>query len=436
MQKILVFILTAILLVSNASAASIIRDAEIEHVIRKIANPIFRAADLQPESINIYIINDSDINAYVAGGRNVFLNTGLIGMSDDSAVLAGVIAHETGHIAGGHLLKGSKNIKDTTIKATLGYVLGLAAAAAGSPQAGIAIASGAGHVAQRQLLKHTRSSEEQADQAALSYLDKTGQSASGLLELLEVLYSNEITIYGELNPYTLTHPLSRKRISYVKRHLQKNPSKETPALFFKRASVKLNAFLDKYEVTLKKFPKSDNSVVARYARAIAYYKVPDIKKSLHEIDLLLTDYPNEPFFNELKGQILFENGRIQESIKYYNKANDFIKNSALIKISLATAQISAEDEGLLPSAINNLEQALIIEKNNVFAWRQLAIAYGRSGDLAMSNIALAEEALRLRKKQDVNKFAELAKPHIKPGSPADLRLQDIQALVKNSTDSH
>lgn len=419
---------------ANAFAASIIRDAEIENVVREISTPIFRAANLNPDSINIYIVNDKEINAYVSGGNNMFINTGLLGMSDDPNMLTGVIAHETGHIAGGHLLRSVDEYKGTALKTTLGYMVGLAAAAAGSPQAGVAIASGAGHVALRQQLKHTRTHEESADQAALNYLDKTGQSAKGLADLLEVLYGKEAGLSGNLNPYTLTHPLSRERISHVKDHMSKSryANAKTPekiATDFSRAITKLNAFLLPPENTLRKYPESDTSINARYARSIAYYKIPDIAKSLEEIDTLIKLQPENPFFHELKGQILYENGKVKESVPNYEKAVNLLPQSPLLKIMLATSQISSEEEPQRKKAINNLEQAIVKEPYNSFAWNQLAIAYGRGGDIGMSNLALAEEAALTGRKKDARKFIDMAKDHIKEGSPAAQRLKDIQTTV-------
>lgn len=435
MKKFFTFILIS-LFSYNSFAISIIRDAEIENILRNIADPIFAAANLKNETINIYIVNDPQINAYVSGGSNIFINTGLLGMSENPNILTGVIAHETGHISGGHLLINNQEYKSTALKATFGYMLGLAAAAAGSPQAGIAIAQGAGHVAQRELLKYSRTHEEAADQAALSYLDAIHKSASGLLELLEILSGRENQIYEELNPYTLSHPLSKERVSHVRNHLDGSKFKKTDtstkqAKDFQRAVIKLNAFLQPYEKTLEKYPANDNSINARYARSIAQYKIPNIDKALEEIDLLIKVTPKDPFFNELKGQILFENGRVAESVPYYQTAADLLPNSALLKIILATAQISTEDEELVKKSIPNLKKALLKEKENTFAWHQLGIAYGRSGDLGMSNLALAEEAFITENKREVRKFVELAKKHLKVGSPAEFRANDLLSYIDN-----
>lgn len=435
------FFICLLFCVSHAHALSTIRDAEIETVLRELANPIFDVAGLTSESVTIYIVNNDDINAFVAGGQNMFFHTGLLQQSEKPDMLVGVMAHEIGHIAGGHLVKNRDEYKSTALKATVGYVLGIAVAAAGQPDVGQAIAHGSGHVATRQLLKYTRSHEEAADQAALSYLDKLKISPKGLVELLNRLYQKETTLYGNLNPYTLTHPLSSERIEFIENHIKDSPVAYSPISArlqrnFKRSVIKLNAFLGSPQDILKKYPESDTSTYARYSRAIAYYKLPNIDKSISEITALVNSYPNDPYFNELKGQILFENGKVSQSIPFYQKAADLYPESDLIKVELAVAQIASEKPNLRKKAVTNLQQAVHGgEKDNGFAWRQLAIAYGKNGDLGMSNVALAEEALLAGKKDDVQLFVQRARDHIKAGTPADLRLNDIiDSLNRNNGD--
>lgn len=434
MKLLFNFLILVLLLVPNAKADSIIRDTELETSIRLISNPIFKSAGLKPENVRIFIVNNKEINAYVSGGSNIFLNTGLLSLSKNPNLLVGVVAHETGHIFGGHLLKGEEEARNSMVKSTVGYMLGLAAAAAGSPQAGAAIASGTQQVVQRQILKHTRGQEEAADQSALNFLDKAGISSKGLLELLEVLYGKEISMYNDINPYTQTHPLSRERLDHVRAHINKSPLSDKTlgqdiANIYARAITKLDAFLESPEKTLKKYPASDNSINARYARAIAYYKIPNLAKSLVEIDSLIKQFPKDPYFIELKGQILFENGKIAEAITYYEKSKNLLPGSALFKIQLATAQVASEQETFLKSAVVNLEEAIRSEKYNSFAWHQLAIAYGRSGKLDMSNLALAEEAMLLGDKDAAKKFIRLARQSSKAGSPVDLRLKDLENII-------
>lgn len=428
--------LIVLLLASYAKAEPIIRDTELEVSIRLIANPIFKAAGFRPEEIQIYIINNPEINAYVSGGKNIFLHTGLLSIARDPNMLMGVIAHETGHIYGSHLFKGAEENKNSIVKSTFGYMLGLAAAAAGSPQAGAAIVSGTQQVVQRQILKHSRSNEDAADNSALNFLDKAGFSSQGMLDVLEVLYGKEVSMYNDLNPYTLTHPLSRERIDHTRAHLVKSPLAkkmldDNISKIYLRSIIKLDAFLESSGKTLKKYPLSDASTDARYARSIAYYKIPDLPKALGEIDALITQFPKDPYFVELKGQMLFENGKIAESIIYYQKSKSLLENSALFKIQLANAQIASENPTYLKPAINNLEQALHTEKHNSFAWHQLGVAYGRLDKLDMSNLSLAEEAIIIGDRESAKRFIRAAKQTASTNSPSYLRIKDIENAIES-----
>ncbi len=284
---------------------------------------------------------------------------------------------------------------------------------------------------ERQILKNSRGNENAADNSALNFLDKAGISSKGLLDMMEVLYGKEIAMYNDINPYTQTHPLSRDRIDHIRAHYNASNIKDKVLSqdidnIYARAITKLDAFLEPSEKTLKKYPASDASINAIYARAIAYYKIPNLGKALEEIDYLIGKFPADPYFIELKGQILFENGKISEAIEYYQKSKDLLNSSALFKIQLATAQVASEKENYLTPAVDNLEQALRVEKKNAFAWHQLGIAYGRLGRLDMSNLALAEEAVLLGDKENYKRFIQLAKKYTKSGSPAYLRLKDLE----------
>ena len=429
-MKTFFIFLTTVLLWPFFGHASTIRDAEIEEVLRHISTPIFESAGLSPENIDIYIINNPEINAFVSQGQNIFIHTGLIGLSEDPELIAGVIAHETGHIAGGHLLSGSASMKGAAIQTAIGYALGIAAAAI-APEAGMAIATGSEHIARRNLLKHTRTNEESADQAGLSYLEDVGWSPRGLLKVLDTIYTKQRTLYGEVNPYTITHPLSQDRMSFIKNYIQSSPfkSQNMPKNIqkaFARAVIKLKAFLDPYRDTLRTFPDKDTSFLARYARAIAYYKIPNLEKSLAEIDALLKEYPNDGYAHELKGQILFENGKIKQAIRSYKKAHELLPNVPLIQIEYASSLIATDDKSQSNLATPLLQQALTTEKNNAYAWRQLAIVYGRNDQLGLSYTALAEEAVILGEQANALRFIKTARNYVKTGTPADFRLRDLQ----------
>lgn len=420
----------AILLNCNSSfAASTIRDAEIEELIKRLSKPIFDAAGLHSESINIYIVNDNDINAFVSGGQNMFINTGLLQRAASPDIIVGVIAHETGHIAEGHLIKSMSEFRDTSIKASIGYAIGLVAAAAGAPEVGTAIAHGTGHIAQRQMLKFTRSHEEAADQAALKYLDRLHIPPTGLVSLLTILNQEQITNYGQLNPYTLTHPLSRERISAIEDHIKNSgvlykKYSDKDLLAYKMAVAKLDAFLGKPEEVLQKY--QDDSTASLYAKSIAYYRIPDLDKAFANLDKLIAAYPQNPYFVELKGQILFENGRIKESVPYYLKSVELGRTNALLQIQAGSAMVDSEDPAYLNKAIDYLKQGLIREKYNAAAWHKLAKAYNSKGEIGLSNLSLAEEALLNDDKDSAKLYISNAKSRLKEGTPAALRLKDLE----------
>ena len=421
-----------------AEGISIVRDEETEKYLNDISSPVFTAAKLEPNSIKIFIVNSPVLNAFVAGGQNMFINTGLMILSNDPSLLIGVMAHETGHISGGHLIRKLDEASEAGFKATLGYILGAASVAAGAPPAaGMAIMQGGQHIAERQFLKHSREHEESADQAALNILEQIGTSPAGLLELLEKLNAEQRTVYGDLNPYIQTHPLSSERVSHVRAALNNLsnvdvPTKKDLKSRHMRIVAKLRGFIEKPEKVLEDFPESDNSLPARYARAIAYYRIPELKKAISETNSLIEDFPEDPYFYELKGQILFENGYVDESIIYYKKTTAMLQNSVLPRLELATAQLASQHD-MSNEAAENLEKVILYDPENAFAWHQLGIAYGRSGRLGLSYLALAEKAALSGNKEDVIKMMNLAKKNIPAGFPIEVREKDIIKTLEKVT---
>jgi len=420
---------------ATAKGLSLIRDAEIENTIRAYATPVFRVAGLTPEAIRIYLVNDDSLNAFVAGGQNLFINTGLLTRSDNASQIIGVIAHETGHIAGGHLSRTQDALSKSTGPAILGYILGGAAAlATGRGDVATAIVAGGQSIAERGFLSYSRAQEGSADQAALKYLDATHESARGLLEFMHVLENQELLSTASQDPYIRSHPLSRDRIDTLENHVKTSPYSDVPPTPFElsshaRIKAKLMAFLSAPARTLATYKKSDGSVAARYARAIAYFKSGKIDTSLELLDDLLRENPDDPYFNELRGQILFESGRIPEALVYYQKATDLLPDSFLIRRDLARAQIETGKPELLDDAIRNLRLSLPREPESAFTWRLLATAYGRKNDVGNSSLALAEEAL-INQKFDIAAYhAGRAERLFARGSREWLQSQDILTAI-------
>ncbi len=432
-RRLFAWFVLAWLVPLQALAVPLIRDAEIENTLRAYADPVFRTAGLKPKAIRIFLVNDDSINAFVAGGANMFIHAGLILESDTPAVLIGVMAHETGHISGGHLAQGTERLKDAQIGTIFTYVLGAAAAVATKkPEAAAAVIGGGSSTVARSFLAYTRANEEAADQAALRYLDALGISSSGLLQTLLLLQRNERLHSNRPDPYLLTHPLSASRIEHVRNHMEhsKIPDGAYPSQFnimHKRMVAKLFSFMESPERTFQKYPVSDKSVPARIAHAVAYYKMPDLPRSIEKMDSLLAEYPNDAFFHELKGQILFENGKIADALTSYKKAAQLAPSSPLILTDLGKVELAQPGDALVASAIQHLEKAASMDNTNSLTWRLLATAYGKKGNLGMSYLALAEEAMLADDANAAIRQADLALSTLQNGTPSHLRAQDVKA---------
>jgi len=436
---VLLFLPTGILSISKAVSAqgiSLVRDAEIENTIRDYVTPVFRAAGLQPDAVNIYLVNDSSLNAFVSGGQNIFIHTGLILKSENASQIIGVIAHETGHIAGGHLSRTQDALSKSSTPALLGLILGGAATLlTGRGDVGTAIVAGGQSVAKRTFLKYSRTQEASADHAALKYLDATKQSAKGLSEFMGYLENQELLSAVNQDPYVQSHPLSRDRIKTIQNHVDLSPFSKRPPPKGQRASyarikAKLFAFMNPYWRTMQAYKETDTTVAARYARAIAYYRKAKIADALKLMDSLLAEAPNDPYFQELRGQMLFENGRIADALLSYQKASDLLPDSFLIRRDLARAQIEINDPKLIDMAIKNLRLSLPQEPRTAFTWRLLATAYGRKGDVGNSSLALAEEALLIGKPDIAAYHAGRAEKLFARGSREWLHSQDILQAIK------
>jgi predicted Zn-dependent protease len=432
-RSVTCFVICLCLLTSEALAVPLIRDAEIEHTLRMYADPIFKVDGLKPSSIHLFIVEDETLNSYVAGGANMFIHTGLIEICDTPDMLIGVMAHEAGHIVGGHLAQGGEKLKDASIGSILTFILGAAAGVA-SRNTGVAsgVILGGQSMVGRNYLAFTRAHEEAADQSALTALDKLNISASGFLKMFEVLRRHEREHPGSPDPYMLTHPLTAIRIEHVRNHVQESkiPEGQYPHQFdmpHKRMVAKLYGFLESPEHTFQKYPIADKSIPARLARAIAYYKMPDIDRSMVEMNSLLAESPNDPFFHELKGQILFENGHQKEALASYQQAVKLLPDSPLILADLGKVELGQQDKTLLSPAIAHLEKSNTLDNTNPTTWRLLATAYGMAGNNAMSSLALAEEAEIEDDSHTALSHVNVALALLKEGSPARQRAQDLKA---------
>lgn len=417
----------------------ILRDTEVEGIIRSYADPLFRAGGIPPASIRIRIVDDPSLNAFVTTGSRMYIHSGLLERVETPEQLTGVIAHETGHIAGGHAVRGVDALEKAGISSLVALAAGIAiGAASGRPDAGLAITSLGSSVAARTFFSFSRTQEASADAFAMKVLDKTGQSAEGLLEFFHILEGQEYLASANQDPYVRTHPLNSERISAVAAHVEHSPAAgpvPTAKLAAHRRMVaKMFAFLQTQGRTLQKYPETDQSVAARYARSIAYFRRGNTARSLPLIDGLLKEYPSDPYFHELRGQMLVENGRVAEGLPSYRKAVSLLPDEPLIATSYGHALIEGGSPGDLKEAATVLRTALAKDPDNSFGWKLLGTAWGRTGNEGQASYALAEYALQTGDPSQARFHADKAERLLGKSSSFWLRLQDIKLEAQNRLD--
>ena len=418
-----------------AAAQTLIRDAETEAMVAGIADPIFTAAGLDPASVRVFLIQDDALNAFVAGGQNLFIHTGLIGAAPSPEALAGVIAHETGHIAGGHLSRTAQAGDNAARQAMMGALLGAAAALAGAPQVGTALIAGGATVAERGFLSYTRGQEQAADQAAITFLDRVGLPPEGLLAMFEVLERDGLRLEGPGTEFLRTHPLTRTRILFVQEQAKASRHKgqtypEAMHATFGRVQAKLAGFLDDPDRVLRE--RVTESFDDRYARSVARFRRGETDAALKLLDGLIAEHPDDPWLLELKGQVLFESGRVALAVAPYRAALAAAPpDAALLKLGLARALMEGGGDADLREAANLLQQATAVEPKNPGYWRFLGIALGRLGEEGKASLALAETAVIAGRRDDAFLYLARAERLIPPADPSWLRLQDLRRSAED-----
>ena len=418
-------------------AQSILRDAETEDFFREMAKPLEEAAGIDPRSVQMALIGDPSINAFVSGGQNVFIHSGLISQADDVNQLQGVVAHELGHIAGGHNVRFNEGAGPATGISVLSMILAAGAMAMGAGDAGMAVMAAGQQAALGKFLAFTRDQESRADQAGAKYLEGAHLSGRGSIIFFKKLGYEEVR-YGieQKDSYARTHPISSERVTALTDVYEKSPywnTKPDPALNarFLRIKAKLTGFVEEPARTFQLYPESDQSVPAHYARAYAYHKQAFADKATAEADALLKTAPNDPYFNELKGQILLESGKVKDAIPPLRLAVARAPDQPLIAALLGHALISTEDPKDTVEAKAILKSAVARDNTNPFAWYQLGIAYERDGDEARAALATAERFNLEGAPQQALPSARRAMQGLKAGTPDYLRAQDI-ALVSEA----
>jgi predicted Zn-dependent protease len=428
----------------NGSNAGIplIRDAEIEQLLREYAAPILKVAGLSNQNIQVVIINDRQFNAFVMDAHHIFVNAGALMEATSPNQLIGIFSHETGHIVGGHLAKMRQELANAQTAAIIAMLLGVGAMAAGahSGNTGMANAGGAMVSAPQSymlssLLSYQRGQEEAADRAAVRFLTMTGQSAKGMYDTFKRFANESMFQARYVDPYAQNHPMPQERLDALALlvHNQYWDKTDPPELQFRHDMMraKLYGYMEKPDAVLRRYPLSNTSLAARYARAISAYRYGDMRAAIAQIDGLIAAEPNNPYFYELKGQALLEGGHPMEAIAPLRRAVQLAPNPALIQISLGQALIATNDAKLAEEAIPLLRAAIAKEPESSDAYLQLAMAFGRKGDLADADLASAQAAFARGDNKTARELAARAKERFPIGSPGWVRADDIVAFNKN-----
>ena len=408
---------------------NIVRDAEIEEILQKDGYPIWEAAGLDAKHMKVVLVGDKDIQAFTAGGMVIYVYAGLIEAAKTPNQLIGVIAHETGHITGGHVARdmGAKPALATYLL-TMG--LGILAAAAGAPEAAGGLLYSANYFATLTYFGYSRTQEASADQAAATFLEKAHMSGRGLIDLFDNFRYEEVLADARKNKFFYDHPLSDERIDALRSRVEASPyygAVDSPEDLAEHAIMvaKLKAFINQPQQTFIDYKESDTSFPARYARAIAYYRDLQTDKALKLTDALLADYPNNPFLWELKGQILYEAGRPKEAEPAHERSVELRPNAPLLQFNLAQTLIAEEDPKKLDEAITHLQRGLDGEHDNALGWWLMAQAYGQKGDEGRAKLATAEEDFWLGQLKDARAFAMRARQVLPHDSTDWRRATDI-----------
>ncbi|MCL6683198.1 M48 family metalloprotease [Sphingomonas alba] len=431
-------LLLAFAIVQPAAAQEVLRDSETELLFHDISAPLVQAAGLDPHNVKVVLLKDDSINAFVAGGQIVYIHSGLLTAADNVNQLQGVIAHELGHVAGGHILRMDEGAGAATKISILSLVLAAAAIAAGAPpDAGMGILYAGQRAALGDFMAFTRAQESSADLAGASYLSKAGVSGRGSLEFFKKLQNQEyrLAIYSE-DSYDRTHPLSQERIQALEEIYHKDPSWAKPIdpaleARFERVKAKLQGYIDP-QLAIRKYPESDQTVPGHYARAYAYHLGAYPDKAVSEADSLLKTAPEDPFFLELKGQILLESGKPKEAIPVLRESVKNAPDQPMIAVMLGHALIASEDDKNFAEAKQVLKAAVNRDNDNPFAWLQLGMIYDHEGDTPRAALATAERNNLEGNPKLALTSARMAMMGIPANTPDYLRAQDIYLVSENA----
>lgn len=418
-----------------AQSQGLIRDAEIEHSLSLIAAPLFKSAGMGRNSIEVLVVNDSSLNAFVVNGRAIFLHSGLITRLETIEMLQAVMGHELAHITSGHLVRRSLNLQSAQTAIGIGLLLSLAVSASGNSTAAGGIAAGTAGSAMANFLAHSRAEETTADQISVRYMVRAGIDPQAAIEVMDLFRGQEALSISRQDPYSRSHPLSSARIRALKGQIaaysgKKTTQSATLKYWHARMQAKFRGFLGNPSYVLRKLKKNDRSEAATLVRAIAYHRQGNLQKALKHMNILLSKRPNDPYYHELKGQILLEGRQASQAVAAYKRAVSLAPKEPLILAGYGRALLSLKSKSGNRAALNTLRRARQMDPRDARMLRDLAVAYAKAGNNGMASLVTAERYAVLSRFKDAQTNALRAEGLLPRGSSGWLRAQDILAAAK------
>ena len=440
-RSALSIVATALVLAAPVQAQqagpSILRDAETEAFFKDLARPLIIAAGLDPRSVQIVLVGDASINAFAGGGQNVFIHSGTIVAATNVNMLQGIVAHELGHISGGHNVRFNEGAGPATNISLLSLLAAGAAVALGAGEAGMALLGAGMTVAQGKFLAFSREQESRTDAAGAIFLSKAGISGKGSIDFFKLLQGQEFRLaIPQDNEYNRTHPLSGTRIATLEATYREDaawnrPSDAALEARFKRVKGKLVGYVDDPAHVFVLYPESDSSEGARYARAYAWHRTAYAEPAAREIDALLRAKPTDPYFLELKGQILLEGGKPADAVPVLRLAVAAAPDQPLIATQLGHALVTTEDPKDFAEAEILLRKAIAQDRENPFAWYNLGVIFDRKRDEPRAALAQAESANLSGDARSAAAKARFARAGLPKGTRDWLRADDIAEVATN-----
>ncbi|NIK89394.1 putative Zn-dependent protease [Rhizomicrobium palustre] len=419
-----------------AQGISLVQDTETERLIRSYEEPILKVAGIDPQAVKMYLVNDPSLNAFVAEGQNIFVNTGLFINLKTPNEMIGVFAHETGHMAGGHLTRGSEAMAKAEIPMLLSMLLGIGAAIAGAGQAGMVLMGMGQSVAAAQFFAFSRAQEATADQMGQKYLRAIHLSGMGMVNVFERMANEEAMMVKNPEQFATSHPASRDRVTNLRLIAEASPYRDVPdspqaVHAYEMVKAKLIGYTLPVQDVMYRYPVTNTSPQARYARAIVYMRSPDLPKALSETNSLIKDEPKNPYFYEVLGQIYVSMSQPMKGVVPYQKSVDLLPDAPELRVALAAAQIATGQKAMEEKAVANLKIAVQQDTDNPFAWYELAQAYSDLGNTAMADLSTSERYYSVGDIRKAAVFALRARQKLQNGTPDWERANDILAIAQS-----